>query len=229
MNRADELSANLAQVHQRIGAACISAGRPRDDVSLIVVTKTYPASDVIALASLGVTDVGENRHPEAGDKHDEAAGDLTWHFVGGLQTNKASAVARYADFVHSVDRTKLVGALDKGARAAGRTVGCFVQVALSDESGRSGVTPDAVLDIAGAIASATSLSLAGVMAVAPLGGDPDAAFAELREISTSLIAHHEEATKISAGMSGDLESAVKFGATHLRVGRSVLGERPPTR
>ncbi len=233
MSRRDDLQHNLAEVERRIAAACSDAGRPHDGVRLIVITKTYPASDVSLLAELGVTDVGENRHPEAGDKYDEVAAELRWpelrwHFVGGLQTNKAAAVARYADVVHSVDRVKLVKALDKGAATAGRTIQCLVQVGLSDDAGRSGAHRDDVPAIAEAIDRAEHLSLGGVMAVAPLGADAADAFAELAQVAALVRHTYPQATMISAGMSGDLEEAVKAGATHLRIGRSVLGERPPT-
>lgn len=228
MSRREDLEHNLDQVEQRIVAACADAGRARDEVHLIVITKTYPASDVVLLAELGVTDVGENRHPEAGDKHDEVDVPLRWHFVGGLQTNKAAAVARYADVVHSVDRIKLVNALDKGAAAADRSMECLVQVGLSDDAGRSGAHPDDVPAIAAAIDAAEHLVLGGVMAVAPLGADAATAFAQVARIAASVRQAHPAATTISAGMSGDLEEAVKAGATHLRIGRSVLGERPLT-
>lgn len=231
MDRRDELEQNLAAVERRIAAACDDAGRPRADVHLVVVTKTYPASDVELLAGLGVTDVGENRHPEARDKREQTVADLRWHFVGGLQSNKAAAVARYADVVHSIDRVKLVGALSRGAVESGREVVCLVQVDLDDPAsheGRSGATPADVPAVADAIASAEGLALGGVMAVAPLGADPAPAFARLAEVAERLRADHPDATAVSAGMSGDLEAAVHAGATHLRVGRSVLGERSTT-
>jgi len=228
MNRRSELSANLATVEARIEAACARAGRDRDSVTLIVITKTYPASDVDLLAELGVRHVGENRHPEAGDKFADVEHPLTWHFVGGLQTNKAAAVAQYADVVHSVDRVKLVTALQKGAHKADRKLDCFVQVRLSNDEGRSGVAPAEAMGVADAIAGADDLRLAGVMAIAPLGADPAAAFAELAQVSAVLASQYRRATMISAGMSGDLEDAIKAGATHLRIGRSVLGARPAT-
>lgn len=226
MSRRDELRNNLAAVEERIQRACAEAGRARSELSLIVVTKTYPASDVALLAELGVTDVGENRHPEARDKHDGVSAPLRWHFVGGLQTNKAAAVARYADVVHSVDRLKLVTALGNGAEAAARTLTCLVQVSLSADAGRSGAPAAEVPSIAAAIEAAPALRLGGVMAVAPLGGDPAAAFADLAGVAALVRRRYPGATMISAGMSGDLEHAVRAGATHLRIGRSVLGERP---
>jgi pyridoxal phosphate enzyme (YggS family) len=226
-DRRNQIAANLAAVEQRIASACAETGRDRGDITLIVITKTYPAGDVDLLASLGVRDVGENRHPEAGDKHDEVTSDLLrWHFVGGLQTNKAGAVTRYADVVHSVDRLKLVTALERGAAAAERNVTCLVQVRLRDDAGRSGAPAAEALAIAEAIESAEHLTLGGVMAVAPLGADAQSAFDELRLVSLAVKEMFPHASAISAGMSDDLEHAVRAGATHLRIGRSVLGERP---
>ncbi|CAN5146113.1 YggS family pyridoxal phosphate-dependent enzyme [soil metagenome] len=226
-DRREELRANLASTQRQIGEACIAAGRDAREVHLIVVTKTYPASDVILLQDLGVTDVGENRHPEAGDKHAEVDAPLTWHFIGGLQTNKAAAVTAYADVVHSVDRLKLVTALSKGAVAHHRDVTCLVQVRLSETEGRAGALPDDAVGVAEAIASAPGLVLGGVMGVAPLDADPSPAFAQLVQISHDIRANHPQATMISAGMSGDFAAAIAAGATHLRIGRSILGERPP--
>ena len=228
MNRRDELAAGLESTEQRIAAACDVAGRDRSEITLIVVTKTYPASDVELLAELGVTDVGENRHPEAGDKAAEVEAAVRWHFLGGLQTNKAGAVARYADMVHSVDRIKLAHSLSRGAEAAGRTLPCLVQVDFDTTNpGRSGVVPAGIPELAATIAESPHLSLGGLMTVAPLGDDPAPHFEHLARLSQELRQDHPEATIISAGMSGDFETAIASGATHLRIGRSVLGERPP--
>ncbi|MRJ77792.1 YggS family pyridoxal phosphate-dependent enzyme [Aeromicrobium sp. SMF47] len=229
MTRLDELRDNLAATEQRIAAACADAGRDRSEITLVAVTKTYPASDVELLAQLGVTDVGENRHPEAGDKAAAVEAAVRWHFLGGLQTNKAGAVARYADVVHSVDRAKLVAALSRGAEAAGRTLTCLVQVDFdATDPGRAGVVPDGVPDLAGAIANAPGLVLGGLMTVAPLGDDPAPHFDHLARLSASLREDHPDAGIISAGMSGDFEAAIRAGATHLRIGRSILGARPST-
>ncbi|SKB09679.1 YggS family pyridoxal phosphate-dependent enzyme [Aeromicrobium choanae] len=231
MERRDELAQSLAAVRERIAKACDAAGRSADEVTLVVVTKTHPASDVALLAELGVTDVGENRHPEAAGKHlaaVEAGVALRWHFVGGLQTNKAGAIARYADVVHSVDRAKLARSLDRGAQAAGRTLRCLVQVDFdTTDPGRAGVLPADVQALADVIAGeCPHLELGGVMTVAPLGRDPAPSFAHLREISAELRHTTPSATMISAGMSEDFEVAIAHGATHVRVGRSVLGQRP---
>ncbi|MEV7396107.1 YggS family pyridoxal phosphate-dependent enzyme [Aeromicrobium sp. NPDC092404] len=227
MNRLDELRDGLARTEERITAACDSAGRAREDITLVVVTKTHPASDVELLAELGVTDVGENRHPEAGDKAAEVEAAVRWHFLGGLQTNKAGAVARYADMVHSVDRVKLASSLARGAEAAGRTLPCLVQVDFdATDPGRSGVVPSGIPELAAAIAGSDHLSLSGLMTVAPLGEDPAPHFDHLVRLSGELRRDHPDATIISAGMSGDFEAAIAAGATHLRIGRSILGERP---
>jgi hypothetical protein len=230
MSRRDELAANLEAVEERIAAACTAAGRTRDEITLVVVTKTYPASDIDLLAELGVTDFGENRHPEAEDKWAEVRHTIRRHFVGGLQTNKAGAVARYADVVHSVDRLKLARSLSRGAEAAGREFGCLVQVDFGgDSEGRSGAQPADVASLAAEIASLPGLRLDGVMTVAPLGVDPRPVFDELVATSARLRAGHPGAVAVSAGMSDDFEDAVKAGATHLRLGRSILGERPALR
>lgn len=227
MNRRDELRANLAEVEERIELACTAAGRSRDELTLIVVTKTHPASDVDLLVELGVTDVGENRHPEAERKLAELEGPRPrLHFIGGLQTNKAAAVARYADVVQSVDRPRLVDSLARGAQAVGREIGCLVQVDFGETGlGRSGVEPGEAVALADAIAAAGGLRVDGVMTVAPLGTDPRPAFEALARIGAAVQRQHPGAGIVSAGMSDDFETAIKTGATHLRVGRSILGER----
>lgn len=226
--REAELAAGLVAVRARVEAAAAAAGRDAARIAVVVVTKTYPASDVRLLAGLGVEDVGESRDQEAAPKAAECADlPLRWHFVGRLQSNKARSVARYAHAVHSVDRESLVAPLSRGAVDAGRRVDVLVQVSLDGDPGRGGVVLDRLPALADAVASADGLELAGLMAVAPLGADPDAAFAPLADVSQELRARHPGAWRVSAGMSGDLEAAVRAGATHLRVGSAVLGERPP--
>ena len=229
MSRADEVRDGLARVRSRITAACSEAGRDPDEVTLVVVTKFFPVSDVEILADLGVTHVGENRHQEAVDKAAECAGlDLTWHFIGGLQSNKAAAVASYADVVESVDRAKLVRGLQRGAHDRGRSVDVLLQVSLDppDAGGRSGADPADLDALAAAVAEAGALRLRGLMAVAPLGEDPHAAFGRLADVRRDFVATHPEATVLSAGMSADLEAALAAGATHVRVGSAILGPRP---
>jgi PLP dependent protein len=226
-----DLAARLAATRSRIAAACATAGRDPAEITLIAVTKTYPASDVLALAGLGVPDFGENRDQEAAKKAAEvaAAGQpVTWHFIGQLQTNKAHSVARYADVVHSVDRLRLVRALGTAARAAGRGLTCLVQASLdpaATAADRGGVPPAGLAEVAAAIEAEEGLTLGGLMAVAPRYADPKAAFAPLRELSDVIRSVNPSATVVSAGMSGDLEAAVEGGATHLRIGTALLGDR----
>ncbi len=224
--RRDELEARLAAVRERVTAACAAAGRA-DEPTLVAVTKFFPASDVDLLAELGITDIGENRDQEASEKVDVLAhrDRLTVHFIGQLQSNKAASVARYADVVHSLDRAKLVGALDRAAGRHGRTLDVLVQVGLDDGAGRGGAAPDEVAALGEAVAAAEHLRLRGLMAVAPLGEPARPAFARLRALSEGLRAEHPDATWLSAGMSADLEDAVAEGATHLRVGSAILGSR----
>ena len=226
-----EVARNLTMVRARISEACAGAGRAEDEVTLTVVTKFFPASDVRLLAALGVTDVGENRHQEAEAKaHDTRDLDLRWHFVGGLQSNKAAAVARYADVVESVDRRKVLSGLSKGARERGRTLDCLLQVSLDPPDaagrGRSGAAPEDVPALAEQVAAAEGLRLRGVMGVAPLEGDPAEAFARLAEVAGRVRLVDPTATWVSAGMSSDLEQAIGAGATHVRIGSAVLGRRP---
>ncbi|TWP35180.1 YggS family pyridoxal phosphate-dependent enzyme [Leekyejoonella antrihumi] len=233
-DRTRALAHGLQRVEERIAAACEQAGRTREEVRLIVVTKFFPAADVLRLHALGVTDIGENRHQEASAKIAElpsaARRDLTVHFIGQLQSNKAAHVVGYADVVQSVDRTKVVRALDRAAAAAGRECTVLLQVDLAgDDTGRGGAAPAELSDLAAAAGRAEHLRLQGVMAVAPLGGNAREAFERLRRIANEVRVNHPLATWISAGMSGDLEDAVLAGATHLRVGSAILGSRPPQR
>jgi pyridoxal phosphate enzyme (YggS family) len=226
--RRAELAANLAAVRDRVRAACAAAGRDPADVLVIAVTKTWPASDVRLLRELGMRDFGENRDAEASAKAAACSGlDLIWHFVGQLQTNKCRSVARYASVVHSVDRARLVPALGSAAREADSVVTGLVQVRFDGDSQRGGVAPADVADLARALDSEPGLRLGGVMAVAPLGQPPEPAFAALAECAAVVRSVRPDATLISAGMSGDLEAAIKVGATHVRIGTALLGNRRP--
>ncbi|HET6563285.1 MAG TPA: YggS family pyridoxal phosphate-dependent enzyme [Marmoricola sp.] len=229
-DRRAELAASLAAVERRIATACDAAGRSRDGVTLVVVTKFFPASDVALLHDLGVRHVGESRHQEAVAKHEECAAlDLTWHFIGHLQTNKAAAVGSWADVVQSVDRPKLLSGLARAAADRGRALDVLVQVSLDREGergARSGAPPGDAVALAEAVVAADPLRLRGVMGVAPLEGDPAAAFTELAQVAGAVRQVDPGATWISAGMSGDLETAITRGATHVRVGSAVLGNRP---
>ncbi|MER6592586.1 YggS family pyridoxal phosphate-dependent enzyme [Micromonospora purpureochromogenes] len=238
-DRRAELAAGLARVRARIADACAAAGRGRAEVTMIAVTKTYPAGDVVALAGLGVADVGENRDQEAAPKAAEVAAAgvaVRWHFIGQLQRNKARSVVRYADVVHSVDSVRLARALDAAASAGrDRPLDALVQVSIDGDPARGGALPDSadpdrgLGPVAEALAGAGGLRLAGLMAVAPLGWEPERAFARLAEVAARFRDRHPEATALSAGMSGDLEPAIEYGATHVRVGSALLGMRPTLR
>ena len=232
-DRRGDLERGLAQVRARIETACADVGRSPDEVTLVVVTKFFPASDVRLLAELGVQHVGENRHQEGASKREECDDlDLTWHFVGGLQSNKAAAVGGWADMVQSVDRARLVSGLARAAAQRGRDLDVMVQVSLDppDRRGaRAGATPDDLDDLVNDIVAGEGLRLRGVMAVAPLDADPDEAFERLAELAARVRGRAPEATWVSAGMSNDLEHAVHHGATHVRVGSAVLGNRPERR
>jgi PLP dependent protein len=225
-DRRDELAVRLAAVRERISAACKAAGRTADEVTLIAVTKTWPASDVRLLNELGVRDIGENRDAEAARKAAQCADlDLVWHFIGQLQTNKCASVVRYATFVHSVDRLRLTRALGAAARRAGRVIQCLVEVSLDGDPARGGAVASDVPGLAEALTAESGLVLAGVMAIAPLSMAPADAFARLGESAAAVRAVRPAAAVISAGMSGDLEAAVAAGATHLRIGTALLGDR----
>lgn len=231
--RQEELAANLAVVHARIARAAQGVDRDPAEITVVAVTKRFPASDVELLAELGVTDVGENRLPEASTKRAGVTAALRWHFVGQVQTNKAKAVAACADQVDTVDRLRLVTALDRAGMALDTTLDCLVQINLDGTpiatTARGGVHPDEALAVAEAIAGSERLRLCGVMGMAPLGGDPAAAFVLLAATAIRIRTVVPDATTISAGMSGDLESAIAAGATHVRIGTAILGAREDLR
>ncbi len=246
--RGRALHASLARVHERIAQACEQHGRKPEGVTLIVVTKFFPTSDVAELVALGVRDIGESRDQEASAKVAELRAELgdarmpTVHMVGQVQSKKSGSIARYADVVHSIDRSKVVHALD---RAVGRAIAdeerggpleILVQVDLGEgaDAGRGGALPEHLGDLADKVAGCDSLRLRGVMAVAPAEAAHDEvvareAFARLAECHRGVLAAHPGAQWRSAGMSGDLELAIAAGATHLRVGSAILGSRPPAR
>ena len=225
LDRRAELAANLADVRARIATAAIAAGRDPQDVQLIAVTKTWPLSDIQLLADLGLRDFGESRDQEASIKASDwrelDGRDVVWHFIGQLQTNKAKSVASYASVVHTVDRPSLVTAL----RKSDRPLDCLLQLSVDGDIARGGARRGDLLELAADLTD--PLRLRGIMAVAPLGMDPAAAFAEVRAAHADLLAAHPQATIRCIGMSDDLEAAVAAGATHVRVGSALLGKRPP--
>lgn len=227
-SRSAELQGNLASVHQRIADACAQAGRPVQSVTLLAVTKTFPASDVQLLAELGCTDVGESRDQEAREKREQCDAPLRWHMIGQVQRNKVRQIVQWADVVESVDRLEVADALSTAAVAAGRSLDVLIQLSLDPQgqAGRGGVRRAELPALAAHIHGLASLRLSGVMAVAPLGVDPYVAFAALGDARQELLSVAPWATVISAGMSGDLEAAIASGATQVRIGGALLGNRP---
>jgi pyridoxal phosphate enzyme (YggS family) len=220
------LAARLTAIDERIAAAAQAAGRNPGEITRIVVTKFHPASLVSDLRALGVQDVGENRQQELSAKQAElAALELSWHFIGQGQTNKAAAIRRSADVVHSVDRDRFADALHRAAEDDD-VLDVLVQVNLTDDPGRGGVAPADADALAEHVLDLQSLRLRGVMAVAPLDEEPAAAFARLRDVSDAVRATAPDATWISAGMTGDFVEAIAAGATHLRIGSAITGPRP---
>lgn len=224
-------AARIASIQDRIDGACREANRSPDDVTLIVVSKFHPAEVVRALYAAGVKDFGENRHQEAMQKAADVEDlDLRWHFVGQLQTKKARQAARYAHAIHSIDRIGLVDALAKldspDGEPFGRTLDAFIQVNMTADEGRGGVEPSDLEALAERVLETPVLALRGIMAVAPLGEEPAAAFERLRSYSDRLRTVSPAATDISAGMTHDFEEALLHGATHLRIGTAITGKRP---
>jgi len=229
INRLSEIQSNLEIIQARIESACTVAGRDISEITLIAVTKTYPASDVDLLKQLGIENVGENRDQEASAKKLEVKSEFKWHFIGQLQSNKAKSVVNYADLIHSVDRWSLAKEIQKSAQGIDKMQQVLIQVDL-DQSGpdpiRGGIWPAELRELAQLINQASHLELMGLMSVAPLGEKPELAFARLKEIRVDFLKENPGAQILSAGMSDDLESAILHGATHLRIGSALLGERP---
>lgn len=219
----DSLEARVHEVQERIAAAARAAGREESEITTIVVTKFHPAELVRELYALGIRHVGENRHQEAVAKHAElAALDLTWHFIGQLQSNKARAVAEYAQVIHSVDRPSLVEALAR----QDREVDVFLEINLTDVPGRGGVLPQELEALCEAVLQVPVLNLRGVMAVAPVDEEPSKAFERVLGYAERVRSLAPEARALSIGMSGDFEAAIALGATHLRIGTAITGKRP---
>jgi pyridoxal phosphate enzyme (YggS family) len=219
----DTLEARVLEVQERIAAAARAASRDASEITTIVVTKFHPAELVRELYALGIRHVGENRHQEAVAKQAELSElDLTWHFIGQLQSNKAKAVAEYARVIHSVDRPSLVSALS----SQDREVDVFLEINLTDVPGRGGVLPVELESLCEAVLQVPVLSLRGVMAVAPVDEEPSRAFERVLEYADRVRAMAPGARDLSIGMSGDFEEAIALGATHLRIGTAITGKRP---
>ncbi len=232
-DRAAQVAAALSGVRARLADAVEAAGRDPGSVQLLPVTKYFPVSDVRILHDLGCREFGESRDQEAAGKVAAlAAPDTRWHMIGRLQRNKARAVARWAYSVHSVDGDRLVDALSRASAAAlaagerSEPLRVLLQVSLDGDPERGGVCLPDLPGLADRAAAADGLLLDGLMAVPPLGADPDVAFATLAETHRAVLRDHPDARTLSAGMTGDLESAVRHGSTCVRVGTALLGSRP---
>jgi pyridoxal phosphate enzyme (YggS family) len=224
LDRKGELAHSLSDVQARIQEAASRASREKEDVTLVVVTKTYPVSDVQILHRLGVTHFGENRSAEGLEK--SALVSAHWHFQGQIQSNKIAAIASWADTVHSLDDLSHVAKFD---RAVGefpeKRLQVFIQISLDGDTSRAGVSGDELLVLGQAISSTKNLDLAGLMVVPPVQAEPEAAFSEVAEIAQRFRNEFPMARSLSAGMSGDYEVAIAHGATHIRVGSQILGPR----
>lgn len=218
------LAERLEEVRAGVSAAAAEAGRGPDEITTIVVTKFQPASLVRELYALGVREVGENRHQEAQAKSAELSDlDLGWNFIGQLQSKKARQVRAYSHSVHSLDRASVIEALGS---SDGTTIECFVQLNLTDDPGRGGVQAAELERTTELVLSTPGLELLGVMAVAPVGEEPRPAFVRVREASDRMKRLAPGARYISTGMSGDYREAILEGATHLRIGSAITGNRP---
>jgi pyridoxal phosphate enzyme (YggS family) len=224
MNRTSEVTANLNDVKAKIASAALKAGRDADEITLIVVTKTFPVSDLEILYSLGVREFGENRDQEAAEKVAKLPSDINWNFQGGIQSNKLKSITTWAGCIHSVDKLKYAQIISE--QNTGKPKEIFIQVSLDQPpESRGGVDPKKLIDLASEITKLPDISLKGLMAVAPLDLPEEQAFLKLKEIQADFVAVFKDAKYLSAGMSGDYEMAISYGATHLRIGSSILGNR----
>ena len=224
MNRPAQIASNLKQVNENIAKALKNAGRSIEEITLIVVTKTFPLSDLEILYELGLREFGENRDQEAVEKVDKLPNDIKWHFQGGIQSNKLKSIATWASCIHSVDQLKYAQIISDQNIPIAKPI--FIQLSLDEPpESRGGVDPAKLFDLALSIEKLPGVSLQGLMAVAPLTSPLSDSFARLRAIQDEFKAVYKNATYLSAGMSGDYEMAISYGATHLRIGSSILGNR----
>jgi pyridoxal phosphate enzyme (YggS family) len=226
MSRKDQILSNLESVNEKISAAAQAAGRSPSEITLIAVTKTFPVSDLEILYELGVRNFGENRDQEAAPKVGVLPADITWHFQGGIQSNKLKSISNWASVIHSVDKLKYAQMISQFS--VGKTKEIFIQVSLDTlPQSREGVDPADLMQLAEQIMSLPNLEVKGLMAVAPLDQPTEQAFVRLQQIQQKFIQLYPAASSLSSGMSGDYELAISLGATHVRIGSSILGNRSP--
>jgi hypothetical protein len=224
LDRKSELLNSLTNVRSRITEAASNASRSPEEVTLIVVTKTYPVSDVQILHEIGVRDFGENRSAEGLEKSALVTGH--WHFQGQIQSNKIAAISSWAHTVHSLDDLSHVGKFDRAVgEIPGKRLNVFIQISLDGDASRAGVGGDELLALGQALASSQNLDLVGLMVVPPVEAEPEKAFSEVAELAQQFRKEFPMARSLSAGMSGDYEIAISHGATHIRVGSQILGAR----
>jgi pyridoxal phosphate enzyme (YggS family) len=230
VERKSQILENLKLVRERIKSAAISANRNPDDINLIAVTKNFPIPDLLTLYEAGVRDFGENRDQEARQKVAQLPSDINWHFQGQIQSNKLKSITQWATYIHSVDQFRYAKMISDFTEGANRSI--FIQISLDnppnadqESQTRGGVNPDTLLQLADEISQLPKVELLGVMAVAPLNGSVTEAFSRIAQFSSTLIKTHPQAKALSIGMSGDFEEGIKHGATHLRIGTSILGNR----
>ena len=226
MSRKEQILSNLELVKEKISAAAKGAGRDSGEITLIVITKTFPVSDLEILYEIGVRNFGENRDQEAAPKVGALPSDITWHFQGGIQSNKLKSISTWASVIHSVDKLKYAQMISQFSVT--KTKEIFIQVSLDTlPQSREGVDPAELMQLAEQVMSLPNLQVKGLMAVAPLDQPTDQAFARLQQIQQKFIQLYPQASSLSSGMSGDYELAISLGATHVRIGSSILGNRSP--
>jgi hypothetical protein len=219
VSRADEITTNIAELEQRIANACARAGRRREEVKLVAVSKTFPASDVDHAVAAGMTDIGENKVQEARDKKPSVSASARWHLIGHLQSNKAKDAVRLFDVIQTVDSIELAEKLARAADAIGKRQEVLLQVNIGREPQKSGAEPEEVAQLVQRVAALPSLHLSGLMTIPPVG-DPRGFFREMRAMRDDL-----GLTELSMGMTDDFETAIEEGATIIRVGRAIFGSR----
>jgi len=219
-----EIAQALKSVEDRIGEAATKAGRARNEITLIAVTKTYPASDVEILRNLGVQNFGENRNEEGVAKSVLVSG--TWHFQGQVQSRKLRDIASWATYIHSLDSADHIGKLSRIATEIGKEISIFLQLSLDGAPGRGGVVASEIRALADSVANLPQIKMVGLMCVPPVELEHERAFSEIADIHQGFLANFPTANFLSAGMSSDYEVAITHGATHLRVGSQILGSRP---
>jgi len=226
-----DIAANIEKIRQRIAAACARSGREPHSVALMAVTKTVPAERILQAVDTGITLLGENYVQEAREKHELLGGRARMHLIGHLQTNKAKYAVRLFDCVHSVDRLELAQELNKRAKAVNRTMDILIEVNVSGEETKNGVSPAQVRELIGRIAGLENLSVRGLMTMAPYSDDPETSrpyFQALRQLRDD-IAREEiprvQMAELSMGMTDDFEVAIEEGSTIVRIGRAIFGAR----